>query len=128
VLDRDQIQRVQPDGSVSRGGATRPSALGFVETGSGLPVLVRTTAGLAVHASPEDDDERLAPTLYVDGASDVADLLAYLVRPGAIDAFDLLLYDRTLPNPTAAVTTSYPAPGVTAPRAITFFRPRPSLP
>jgi hypothetical protein len=128
VLAGDAIRRIQPDGTVTPGGTTRPTALGFVETGAGLPVLVRTTGGLAVHASPADDDERFGAVLYADGTTDVVDLIGYLVRPGAIDAFDLLLYDATAGNPVAAVTTAYPAPDLQQPRVITFFRPRPALP
>jgi hypothetical protein len=128
VVMNDELYRIDAAGAVTGPAATQPNVLGFVETGTGLPILLRTSSRLVVHAGPGDAEPQSLARAYQDGDSDVTDQLTYLVRPGAIDTFDLLLYDRTVTNPIAAVITSYPAPELAQPRAITWFRPRPTVP
>ncbi|MBA2668054.1 MAG: hypothetical protein H0U69_13580, partial [Trueperaceae bacterium] len=123
VVVADRLHRIDPTGAVTSV-STRPNAIGLVDTGASLPVVVRTPTQLVLHVTPGDDDEAAFARAYTDGATDVTDRLTYLVRPGAIDTLDLLLYDRTAMDPIQAVLTPYPLPEVTAPRAITWFRPR----
>jgi hypothetical protein len=128
VVVNDRLYRIDPAGTVNEGVATQGGAVAFVETGTGLPVVLRTASRLVVHDGPTDGDEESFARAYRGGATDVADQLTYLVRPQAIDTFDLLLYDAAVTNPVQAVITPYPAPELADPRAITWFRPRPTAP
>jgi hypothetical protein len=107
---------------------TRPAVARIVETVPGMPVVLITASGLVVHATPADDDEAFLAGPYGDGVTDLPDVMTYLVRPGAIDSLDLLLYDPLALNPIGTARTTYAAPEITAPRAITYFRPRPAGP
>ena len=128
VVVNDRLYRIDAAGAVTAPVTTQSGAVAFVETGLGLPVLLRTANRLVVHRDPTDDDEESLTRAYRSGSTDVTDQLTYLVRPQAIDTFDLLLYDAEVINPVQAVITPYPAPELADPRAITYFRPRPTAP
>jgi hypothetical protein len=122
------LYRIDPTGAVTGPVSTQSDPAGIVETAPGLPVLIRTPARFVVHDGPADDDEEWVTRPYRSGTTDVADQLTYLVRPGAIDTFDLLLYDPSVTNPVQAVVTAYGAADLTDPRLVTWFRPRPTGP
>ena len=128
VVVSDRLYRIDPTGTVTDGVTTQSGAVAFVETGTGLPVLLRTASRLVVHVGPTDDDEEWLTRDYRSGSTDVADQLTYLVRPRLIETFDLLLYDAEATNPIRAVITEYGAADLVDPRAITWFRPRPTAP
>jgi hypothetical protein len=130
VVTTNRLFRVEASGAVAppAGVPTRPTTVGLIETGAGLPILLRASDALVVHANAADADPATLARPYLDGATDVIDQLAYLLRPGAIDTFDLLIYDRAVGDPIGSVLTSYPAPELTAPRLITWFRPQPATP
>jgi hypothetical protein len=128
VVVDDRLYRVSDTGAVGDPVTTQGSVLAALETDSGLPVVLRTANRLVVHTDPEDDDEQLLDAAYRGGVTDVGDQLMYLVAPGRIDAFDLLLYDPTRVDPIRSVITQYPQADLAAPRFVTYFRPRPSAP
>ena len=109
-------------GVASASGATRR----LVPTDARLPVVIVGGTDLWVHPTPSSEALRL-PRAYRDGASDVADRLTYLVRNGAIDTLDLLVFDPQQPL-GASVAELYRDGAsdarLSAPRLLTWFRPR----
>lgn len=110
-------------------GAAQASATGsdrrFVETGAGLPVVIVGGSDLWVHPTPAAAASRAAGA-YRAGVTDAPDRMTYLLRAGAIDALDLLVFDPTQ-ELRSAVRTLYrddaASVRLAAPRLATYFRP-----
>lgn len=127
LLFDGQLRTLSDSGQLTPGvpsasGATRR----LVPTDARLPVVVVGGTDLWVHPTPSSEALRL-PRAYRDGATDVADRLTYLVRNGAIDTLDLLVFDPQQPL-GASVAELYRDGAsdarLSAPRLLTWFRPR----
>ena len=105
----------------SASGATRR----LVPTDARLPTVVIGGNDLWVHATPTSEGLTFARR-YLDGVTDVADRLTYLVRPGAIDTLDLLVFTPERPIGESVSTLYSDGDGggrLAAPRLVTWFRP-----
>lgn len=121
-----RLRTISDTGTVGPGvesatGSTRR----LVPTDEGLPVVIAGGNDLWVHTTPTAEGRRFSRR-YLDGATDSADRITYLVRPGGIDTLDLLVLTPDRPIGEVISPIYADASGSTrlaAPRLLTWFRP-----